>query len=603
MSKIKSILKSLPSQAGVYQFFDAKWKIIYIGKSVNLKSRVNSYFNWKAKLNFAKQKMVEQIADIKYILVENETESLILETNLIKKHLPKYNILMKDGKNHLYIKITDEEWPKIIKTRQKTKSWEYFWPYISTNHVDNILKIIKKIFWYWVWKHNFFKNKNNYSLDEYLFEWNIKANSPEEIKKLYFEKLEKIKKLLKWNISKTKEILQNQMMEFARNLEFERAQIIKEQIESLEILEEKQIVRDWIAWDYDIIYFLEKFEKIFIWKLEIRNSKILGFFPYEIENNLWESKEIILKNFLQNIYLNQILENKEKKLPIIITNEKITLKEDIFKNLKIETPQKWVKLDLLKMAYKNIYEFAQKKHISSLSTKNFTKKTMENILELLNFKQINKNITFECNDISHLSWSHTVASRSVITNWKLDKSKYRKFKIKTLNSWEINDFDSLREIAQRRVLELEKHWNYPDLIIIDWWKPQLSSVYEIFNKTNLDKNKIQLVWIAKKEEILYKFENNNFIEFKLDKNSQELKLIQKLRDEAHRFAISFNRDSRIKSNKKNILESLPWFGPKTRKKLFKKYWSIDNISQANKQDLKKLLNKTQIETLENHWII
>ena len=606
MSKIKEILRKLPNNPWIYQFFNKKWEIIYIWKSVNLKSRVNSYFNWKSKLNFAKQKMVEQINDIKYIIVENETESLILETNLIKEHLPKYNILMKDWKNHVYIKITNQDFPKIIKTRNKDNNWEYFWPYISSNDVENILKIIKKVFWYWVWEFNFFKNKTNYNLDEYLFEGNIKINNEKQIKTIYFEKLEKIKNFLKWNHKEVIEQLKEQMMKYAQNHEFERADILKKQIESIEILNEKQIVREWVSWDYNVINYIEKFDNIYIWLIKIRNSKIIWFYPYEIENNLEEDIDYILNNFIQKIYLNSILENSESKKPILLISKQIKLQENIFSKIRIENPKKWTKLDLLKMAYKNIYEYAYKKHLDSLSVKNFTKQTMKNILDLLWFNQLNKNIIFECNDISHFSWNFTVASRSIIENWKTNPNKYRKFKIKTLKQQEINDFDSMREIAQRRIEELKKLNNYPDLIIIDWWKPQLSSVYEIFKNSELipkEKRKIQLVWIAKKEEILYTLKNWVFKEIKLEKDSLELRLIQKIRDEAHRFAITFNRDSRNKANKKNILESLPWIWPKTRKKILKEFWSVQNLKKQDRNKLKNILNKNIIEILENHWLI
>ncbi|MBS9775432.1 GIY-YIG nuclease family protein [Candidatus Gracilibacteria bacterium] len=170
---IQNILRTLPSSPGIYQFFDNKGEIIYVGKSVNLKSRVNSYFNGKSKLNFAKQKMVGKIADIQYIVVNNETESLILESNLIKKHKPKYNVLLKDDKNHLYIKITKAEFPKIIKTRigpnAQKKDGEYFGPYLNGNYVNFILTFIKKYFGYGVGEHNFFVSKKSYNLDKYLF--------------------------------------------------------------------------------------------------------------------------------------------------------------------------------------------------------------------------------------------------------------------------------------------------------------------------------------------------------------------------------------------------------------------------------------------------
>jgi excinuclease ABC subunit C len=247
------------------------------------------------------------------------------------------------------------------------------------------------------------------------------------------------------------------------------------------------------------------------------------------------------------------------------------------------------------MCYKNIYEYASKSHIESLKSKWFSKKTMKNLLDILWYKQINKNIIFECNDISHISWYHTVASRSIIENWKTNNSKYKKFKIKTLDYWKIDDFDSMREITTRRIKEIYKLKNTPDLIIIDWGKWQLSSVIEIIEK---EKIKLQIVAIAKKEEEL--FLPNNKKSILLNKNSDELKLVQKLRDEAHRFAISFNRDSRNKSMKKNILESLPWFWPKTRKKLLNKYWSVEKLK--NKKNLSDILNKTQIQVLEDHGI-
>jgi excinuclease ABC subunit C len=386
------------------------------------------------------------------------------------------------------------------------------------------------------------------------------------------------------------------------NHEFERAEVIKKQIEGVEILDEKQIVREWIIWDFDIINYLEKFNKTFIWKIEIRNSRIIWFYPYKVENNLWESIEVVIENYIKNDYIKKILENSESKKPIIICSRKIKLEENIFSKIRIENPKIWTKQDLLKMCYKNIYEFAYKEHIASLSTKSFTKWTMKNILFKLGFERINKNIIFECNDISHFSWTHTVASRSIIENGKTNTSKYRKFNIKSLKEQEINDFDSMREVITRRLVELEKLSNIPDLIVIDWWKWQLSSVSEIVNKSKF-KNKLSLVWIAKKEEELFTLKNWDFEKVVLEKDSLELRLIQKIRDEAHRFAITFNRDSRSKANKKNILESIPWIWPKTRKLILKNFWSVEKLSKEKKEDLEKILNKNIIEILENHGII
>ncbi len=606
---INKDLSSIPKKPWVYLFMDKNGKIIYIWKSINLFSRVNSYFNGKSKLSFAKKQMVKQIVDIKTIIVNNETESLILETTLIKKHLPKYNILMKDGKNHIYIKITKEEIPRIIKTRTKNKSWLYFWPYISTNYVNNILKIVKKNFWYRSCNLNFTLNKNNNLEIRNL--WNFKipcidyyikrCSGPCLLKEAnineYKKSIEKIKNIFKGNLKETQENLIKKMEFYAKNLEFEKAWNIKKELEAIQILATKQIVSGSIKWNYDIINFCEKFDNFYIWLIEIRNSKIIWYYSYEVQNNLKESKENIIISFIEwklSLYLSE----NGSSIPIFILPNIIKKDWISFNNIKIETPSIWNKLDLLKLCYKNIYEFAMKKHLASLSTKRYTKQNMKNLLHILWYNRINKEITFECNDISHLSWTHTVASRSIIINWKSDTSKYKKFRIKNLKEWKIDDFDSMREIITRRIKEIKKNWIIPDLIIIDWWKWQLSSVYEIIKKSWIS---VQVVSIAKREEEL--FVPNNPNPFILKKDSLELKLIQKIRDEAHRFAITFNRDSRNKSMKKNILESLPWIWPKTRKKILSIFWSIEWLEKASSDDLEKNLSNNVIKILENHWLI
>jgi len=644
MSNLFWKIKKIAKNPWIYQFLDKNWKIIYIGKSVNLKNRINSYFSWKSKLNFAKQKMVKQIYDIKTIITNNETESIILETTLIKKHQPKYNILMKDWKNHIYIKITNELIPKIIKTRispslTKKSIWTYFWPYISTNYVNNVLKIIKKIFWYRSCNLKFEDKsfpyrcfdktsvKNKTSLQNHI-QISSKANNKipcmdyyiktcawpcllnkENIDK-YLENIENIKIFFKWNNKKIIQNLENKMQEKANNLEFEEAQKLKENIESIKALNVYQIVREWVKWNFYVINYLEKFWKTFIWMIKIKDSKITWLYNYEIENKLEEDKETIVKNYIIN---NLLTKNWEITFSNILLTFPIKLEEEIFKNIKIEIPKIWVKKELLDLCYKNIYEYSYKSHLNSLSTKGFSKKTMQNILELTWLKQINKNIIFECNDISHISWNYTVASRSIIENGKSNKSKYKKFKIKTLENQKIDDFGSMKEIITRRLKEIEKIKIIPDLIIIDWWKWQLSSVLNIIEKykQNINNTKIldlinnlQIISIAKKEEELFiKWKQEKFDKIILNKESNELRLIQKIRDEAHRFAITFNRDSRIKWMKKNILESLPWFWPKTRSKILKKYWNIEKLQKIPKEELLKIINKTQLETLENHGIV
>ena len=625
-------ITNIPTSPWIYQFFNEKWEIIYIGKSINLKSRVSSYFNWKSKLNFAKQKMVEQIKDIKTIITNNENESLILETTLIKKHLPKYNILMKDGKNHIYIKITSDIIPKVIKTRIKKGSGEYFWPYTSTSYVNNIIKITKKLFWHRSCNIVFEeKDEITHPLAPYpsyegkgenekqiiiksswwtkipCIDYHIgRCAAPclletEKISE-YREKINQIKLFLKWDNKQIIKKLEEEMKQKASSLEFEEANKIKLSLESIHSLEANQIVREWVEWDFDVVHILEKFDKYFIGLIEIRESKIVWFYNYEIINKLEEDKEVILSNFIDR----RFAENAESKSVFILP---LPMGEGWGEGLiKIEIPKIWVKKELLSLCYKNIYEYATKAHLDSLSTKWFTKKTMQNLLKILWYKAVNKNIVFECNDVSHISWNHTVASRSIIENGKSNPSKYRKFKIKTLESGKIDDFGSMKEITQRRIKEIQKSEYIPDLIIIDWGKGQLSSVMKALTPTlslegegaNLLSN-IQIVSIAKREEELFlPWESESII---LEKDSNELRLIQKIRDEAHRFAITFNRDSRIKSMKKNILESIPGIWPKTRKAILKEFGSVDNLKNIPREELKKTLSKSVIENLENHGIV
>lgn len=608
----KNILKNIPVSPWIYKYFDRNWKIIYIWKSVNLKSRVNSYFNWTSKLNFAKQKMVSQIEKIETILTNNENEALILETNLIKEHKPKYNILMKDDKNHTYLKLWNNDWVlTLIKTRHKNKIWEYFWPYSSWSYVKNTIILLKKIFGYWnsdivfkeiAWWYELYNRKlwEVDCLDYYISKSNYKQ------KRIDFdEAINEIKNFLNWDYKKIFNILAEKMNNYAKNLEFEEAQKIKVYLETLAWMQEHQVVRDFIEWNHEIINILKRYDNFYIWVTKIKDSKIIWYNNYKVENKLWETDKEILEFFVTNRYIANY-----EKLNIILPY-KISINKELLNSMKIslEFPQIWGKIELLKFVYKNILTFAQKEHLESLSTKSYTKKNMQNILDLLWYEKINDKIIFECNDISHLWWTHTVASRSVIENWKTANSKYKKFNIKTLEEDKIDDFESMREIMTRRIKEIRNTRILPDLIIIDWWKWQLSSVVwilekEIKNSDEEDKKlleKLQLVSIAKREEELFlPWESKSIM---LEKDSLELRLVQRIRDEAHRFAITFNRDKRIVAMKKNILEEIPWIWPKSRQALLKEFWSLEEIWKAKIEDLRKILNKNQIEQLENHWII
>jgi len=618
---IENILRDLPKTPGIYQFFNTSWEIIYIGKSVRLKDRVNSYFRSHTKLTVQKKIMVRQIVDIKIIITNNETESLILERSLIKEHKPQYNILLKDDKNYYYIKITDEQFPKVIKTRFKTKSWKYFGPYTHGFYVSNLLRIIKKVYWYWCYGIHFFRVWRQYNLDQYIFKNNTHREKPDitlaEIETYYKEKISEIEDFLKGNVNHIAEWLTRKMLAYAAELKFEEAAKLKIDIDSLRITQEEQIVRDFVNGNYDVINILEKYGNTYVWCIEIRNSVIMWYFNYEIENSLEEDSHEVLKTFVENRYIDHLEEADTATYIIPFAVEWLT------QWIKTEVPKIWGKFDVLRLCYKNLYNYAHKKYLGSLSAKNFTKSTMSDLLDILWYTQVNKkDIVFECNDISHLSGTHTVASRSVIENWRTNPKKYRKFHIKNLSQWKIDDFGSMKEIFERRLLEMIKLWNIPDLIIIDGGKWQLGSVVRIQNEfiDNLEQKyksleikelsfeasekairELQIVSLAKQEEELFLPGISKSIV--LSKDSPQLRLVQSIRDEAHRFAITFNRDARSANMKKNILESLPWIWPVTRKKIIRNFWSVGWLKAMSRSDIESKLWLKVTQILDDHWLL
>jgi len=605
---VKNILKTLPSSPGIYQFFNEVWEIIYIWKAKVLKNRVKSYFNGTTKLNFAKKKMLSEIVDIKYIMTETEIEALLLENNLVKKHQPRYNVLLKDDKNFLYIKITDDTYPKIIRTRiaphSKWKlSGKYFWPYLSWYSVFQILKLLKKIYWYGVGKHHFFKKSSSYTLDPYIFSGNIDAEEW-QIHDIYIKKIGEMKRFLSWDTGKLSSELKEKMLTHAKKLEFEEAQKCRDALTALADLQGYQVVQTEIRGNYIAVQFLEKYETLYAGVIIIEDSKLISYESYEFEHSEMEELHELKAKLFEEIFVSQLERNGSASKFRFLLSESPT---QIEIPLEYEIPDLWPKYDIMKLCYKNIYEFAQKKYIASLSTKSFTKQTMRNILSLLNYSELNSDIIFECNDISHLSGSHTVASRSVIENGKKNPSKYKKFRIKTLEEWKIDDFGSMREIMTRRLREIYKVGNMPDLIVIDGGKWQLSSVMEsiddFYKSQDFEEERIplQIVSLAKREEELFlPWKKDPII---LDKDSAELRLIQAIRDEAHRFAITFNRDSRNKQMRQSILEAIPGIGPKTRKKILKLYGSVSNLKEQDKFELEKQLWKNITEILDMHGVL
>lgn len=613
---------------------DKEGKVIYVGKAKNLKSRVNSYFDRTWELTLAKKQMVGKIADIETILCETEVEALVLETNLIKHLTPKYNILMKDDKNFAYIKVTDSPVPELIKTRIKIKDGgEYFGPYVSA--VEQSVRALRRLFRIRNCRVKFAKKKNwNENgmhdieitdkagktlpcMDYYIWLCPAPCLLKDEAIQEHNNHLSDVREFLEWKSQDTIERLTREMQVRAKNLEFEKAHELKITIEWLKSLHERQKVRDIVDGNIDIFLIYEKYEKTYIALTQIRSSQIIWVFRHEVTLNA-DDQGSILSSFL----MRQYLDNEELPDFLLLSD---SINDDAFfeflKKIKvdIEYPQIWPKKELLEFTRNQLREYAYKREMETLENKTLKREHMVNILSTLGYPVPKKwDIIFECYDISHTDWHFTYASRVTLINGKPDTSKYKKYKIKTLKDGDIDDFASHREVMTRRTVEWLLEWNFPHLIIIDGGKWQLSSAIhgieegiwkyrheKWFDSTLTDisdhVNIVPICSIAKREEEIFLPGKKSPILFQ--KGTPELMVIQKARDESHRFSIWANKSARMKSMKKNILEEIPSIGPVTRKKLLKEAGSIEAIKNLSLEELEKIVTKSQLQALQDHAII
>lgn len=410
--------------------------------------------------------------------------------------------------------------------------------------------------------------------------------------------------------------LEKEMKEKARNLEFEDAQAIKGSLDLLRWIWERQKVREYISWDNDIVVLYEKYDKKYIARTLVRWWSIIWVFRHQIQHIFDDSFEDILLAFISQQYLDDSFQDLPDTL--ILQRE---VREPLFhtfltsKNIKVEVPKIGPKKELLDFTLIQLKEYVYKSELVTLEQKTLTRSHMMNVLQSLGYGYPEKkNILFECYDISHTDWHFTYASRVCIEDGKPNTQLYKKYKIRSLTDGVIDDFGSHREVMKRRTIEGLEFSNFPDLIIIDGGKWQLSSAcagiqdgFEEFKKNFPDKipdisiDAIQICSIAKREEEVFLPNQANPVVF--THGSSELRVLQKARDESHRFSINANRSARDKAMKKNILEEIPGIGPVTRKALLKIAGSIDGIRTLELDKLQEICNKKQIEILRDHSII
>lgn len=574
---LKSLISVLPNKPGIYQFFDNSNTIIYIGKAKDLKRRVSSYFS-KNHDHRKTAMLVRNIVDIKHLVVETEQDALLLENNLIKKYQPRYNIRLKDDKSYPWICIKNEPFPRVFKTRNVIKDGsKYFGPYTSIYTVRTLLELFKME--YKLRTCNYVLTDENIKAKKYkvCLEYHIgncfgpcEGLYPEN---KYNEGIEDINDILKGNVSGVIKHLEAIMGRMSENLNFEEAQRIKEKYDSLKRYQSRSTVVSPTISDVDVYSIEEDNRFAYINYLKIIKGAIIQTFTLEIKKNLDETKQELLIAGIVDIRQKIFSNAKEILVPIKL--------ENVFEGIRFVIPKRGDKRNLLDLSQRNAkyYRLEKDKQMVLKNPKVREERILNTIKNDLQLTSLPVHI--ECFDNSNLQGTNPVAACVVFKNAKPLKKEYRHYNIKTVEG--PNDFASMEEVVFRRYRRLmEENKNIPQLIVIDGGKGQLSSAVQALDKLNL-RGKITIIGIAKRLEEIY-FPGDS-VPIYINKNSETLKVIQYLRDEAHRFGITFHRKKRSKNFITSELNSIPGIGEQTAKKLLTDFKSVKKIKELNERTI------------------
>lgn len=570
------ILKnSWPKLPGVYRFIDQDDTILYIGKAKVLRKRLMSYFTNKKNQAFKTSVMVKNAHHIEYTIVETEQDALLLESSLIKKFQPRYNVMLKDGKTYSYICIKKEPFPRVFFSRKLIRDGsQYFGPYTSKFRVRILLELIRELFQ--LRTCTLPLTASNIEADKFkvCLEYHIKnCGAPcvgYESEEKYNEKIDQIKNILSGKLSLVKRYLVEKMQEHADRLEFEMAQQLKEKLVAFEAYQSKSLVASTTLRDIDVFSIEDEDQVSYVNYLKIIDGALVNTDTIELTKNLDQEPEDIL------VYAIQTLREKFNSMaPELIVPFKIRWIEP---EVKITVPQRGEKHQLLKLSEKNVKYFSlqlKKKRASQVNKQHASERILKVIQADLQMDKVPFHI--ECFDNSNLQGTNPVASCVVFKNGKPAPKEYRKFNIKTVVG--PDDFASMKEVVRRRYTRLLKEkQSLPDLVIIDGGKGQLSAAYAILKELELT-TKIQLIGIAKKLEEIFFPEDP--VPLYINKKSETLKVIQHARNEAHRFAITFHRNQRSKNFLDSELLLIPGIGNKTAEKLLSFYGSIQKVKEQS----------------------
>lgn len=587
-------VKRLPANPGVYQFFNKENIIIYVGKAKNLKKRVSSYF-FKNSDNRKTEILVKQIEYIRHIVVDNEEDALILENSLIKIHQPKYNILLKDDKSFPWICIKNEPFPRIFYTRKVFKDGSnYFGPYTSVYMARTILEVIKLIFP--IRSCNFVLSEHNIKSGKIkkCLEYQI-GNCKGPCEGLYSKTgydldIFNAKAILSGTLTPVFNYLKSEMLVASEKYDFERANDYKSKIQILENYKSKSLVCSSTLTNLDVFSIHEDDKNGYVNYFRIVDGSIVNSYLLEVKKKLNETKEDILSFCI--IEIRQIFKSQSNEilLPFAI--------DFLLSNVKITVPQIGEKKKILELCERNgrlfMLERAKSDSLKSPVTKK--QRLLERIKTDLNLETIPHLI--ECFDNSNISGNFPVSSCVVFKDCMPLKSQYRHFNIKSVEG--PNDFASMEEVVERRYSrQLNEGNQLPDLILIDGGKGQLSSAYSILQKLGLE-NRIAIIGIAKRLEELY-FPNDPIPLF-LDKKSETLKVLQQLRDEAHRFGIAFHRNKRSQNFTTSSLSKIPGIGEITIEKLLTQFKSVESLKSAKLVELERSVGKDKGKKIQDYFL-
>ncbi|MFN5032703.1 MAG: excinuclease ABC subunit UvrC [Flavobacteriia bacterium] len=574
-------IKTLPEKPGVYQYFDARGTIIYVGKAKNLKKRVSSYFN-KTQDNYKTSVLVRKIVNIEYIVVNTELDALLLENNLIKSYQPRYNIQLKDDKTYPWICVKNEAFPRVFSTRQLIKDGsKYFGPYPSGKVMQTLLALIKELYLLRTCSLDLSKQKIEEKKYKVCLEYHI-GNCRggcvgHEKQQDYEEQIVQIEQLLKGNIGSVIGFLKQRMQEHAEKLEYEQAQQLKEKIDTLESYRAKSTIVSPSIHEVDVCTLINEPESAFVNYLSIHNGAIIHAYTAEVKKKLNESSDEVLSYVIPELRERFGSQSKE-----------ILLVESVgfdLEGIKFSVPLRGDKKELIDLSLRNakFYKLEKQKQEKIIDPEKHTNRILGQIKTDFRLKEIPLHI--ECFDNSNIQGTNAVSACVIFRNGKPSKKDYRHFNVKTVEG--PDDFATMEEVVYRRYKRLlDEQQSLPQLIVIDGGKGQLSAALKALEKLDL-RGKVAICGIAKRlEEIFFPGDN---LPIYIDKRSESLKVIQFMRNEAHRFGITHHRNKRSKASLTSALLDIPGIGPKTQQDLMKAFKTVSAIQHATLEELTAII--------------